>query len=141
MATTDEGSEMDDSTTGSLDALELPELPDTVWLRLLANALDPDAPPASADLIPVDDAVTPADDLTGLSDGVIPTEDLDDGDPTFDGFHHGGPDHHGDGGAALLPHHDPASDDPSTGGSHTGGHDHDPLGGHPWSDPHDDHSF
>jgi hypothetical protein len=45
---------MDESAFGELDELALPELSDAVWMRLLANALDPDAPAASFDLIPVD---------------------------------------------------------------------------------------
>ncbi len=54
MVTEDGVQTMDDSIFGELDELALPALPDTVWMRLLANALDPDAPPAGIDLIPVD---------------------------------------------------------------------------------------
>ena len=45
---------MDEPLLGSVDDLELPDLPDTVWMRLLANALDPDAARVGDDLIPVD---------------------------------------------------------------------------------------
>jgi len=45
---------MDESMFGELDELSLPELPDSVWMRLLANALDPDAPAVDTALIPVD---------------------------------------------------------------------------------------
>ncbi len=77
-----------------------PDLPPEVALRVLAGALDPDAPPAPADLIPTDeptveplgDDVTPgepaagdepmSDDLAGLTAGDdLPDWSVPDQDP------------------------------------------------------------
>ena len=52
VAATKKAALMDESMFGELDELSLPELPDSVWMRLFANALDPDAPP-------VDDGADP----------------------------------------------------------------------------------
>jgi hypothetical protein len=139
MATTDQGFEMDESTAGGLDALELPELSEAVWMRLLANALDPDAPPADPGLIPVDGPDTqPDSDLAaaaGASDGVLPDED---------GLPDDGADEHAaaeaglldDGGAGLLPQSDAAADEALDLGHAVG----DAPGG-PWADPNDDSAF
>jgi len=132
------------STAGGLDAHEIPELPDTVWMRMLANALDPDTAPVDPALIPADGATGPDADLSDadLSDAVgeespaeVWSDDVMDAAPrTTDGAD--APD---DGGAHLLPHpdafpaHDPAGAD--HGGSAAS------ADGPPWSDPHDDHGF
>ncbi len=67
----------DEPVLGDVDELALPELPDSVWMRLLANALDPDATRVDDALIPVDlppdDTAADADalawaDLPGLDD-------------------------------------------------------------------------
>ena len=100
---TKKGALMDESMFGELDELSLPELPDSVWMRLLANALDPDAAPVDDGLIPVDlptdgepeddpgmfiDNGGSADDVAGAS--------IDDGDAGDDppadqpGHHEGG---------------------------------------------------
>ncbi|WP_157970617.1 hypothetical protein [Nakamurella deserti] len=147
MATRDEGSEMNGSTTGGLDALAVPELPDTVWMRLLANAMDPDTAPVNPGLVPADDATWPADD--GAAAAGDPAGDGTDGDDAAGGSDaddasddgSGGMVDHDphDGGAHLLPSadafpaHDPSAHD-------LGGPAGFP-GGPTWSDPHDDHGF
>lgn len=79
--------------TGSEAAGALPPVPDDVWARALAAALDPAAPTADADLVPEmdDEPVVPDDDGIVLvdDDGVLDddgTEEvvLDDGDSVFD---------------------------------------------------------
>jgi hypothetical protein len=50
------GSAADDDDRDSFVLGELPALPDDVRLRVLAGALDPDAPPAPLDLVPPDPA-------------------------------------------------------------------------------------
>lgn len=139
--TEDEVCEMDDSVFGDLDEMALPDLPDAVWMRLLANALDPDAPATGLELIPIDDAPIVADDEVPL---------LDDG-----GSELGADDLGADDGGALTGH----TDDPLAGhgdlahdpgsvfghGDHdaswAGSTDSDSFGAHPWADPTDDHSF
>ncbi|RIJ76136.1 hypothetical protein D1871_13940 [Nakamurella silvestris] len=41
--------------------LELPPLPESVWLRAVANALDPDAPAVSDDIVPDPSTESPVD--------------------------------------------------------------------------------
>ncbi len=132
--TEDEVLPMDESILGDLDEMSLPELPDSVWMRLLANALDPDAPPTSFDLIPVDEpgAVTPDDDGAMLGDDRASdaTEDLptsDDGlDDSSDPWHP--PSHDDLGGHDQYGH-----------GVHDGGESSDSgFSGHPWRDSDDD---
>lgn len=130
------------STTGGLDAYDVPELPDTVWMRMLANALDPDTAPVDPGLVPADDGTVLVDDVSDVSadapaDGVLSDDTADAATGTTDITDDAAaPD---DGGAHLLPHpdafpaHDPAGADP--GGSAAS------PGGPPWSDPHDDHGF
>lgn len=56
---------MDESIFGDLDTMALPELPDSVWMRMLANALDPETPTTSLDLIPADSAAATDMDTDG----------------------------------------------------------------------------
>ena len=139
MMTEDEVLDMDESIFGDLDEMALPELPDSVWMRLLANALDPDAPPVGLDLIPVDLPTDqpPADDDaadaamlgatdTDGSDGSDGSDAPDDEDGTEVVGLHGAP--HGD-----LSHsgdHDVYGD-----GDHDSGWASDSPGHeHPWQD-------
>ena len=111
---------MDESVFGDLDEMALPELPDSVWMRLLANALDPDAPPVGLDLIPVDQPTDgPVEDdvllddggFSDTGDGVI--GDADDSDDSDDG-------------SDSLPHHGALGD--LAGQDHEAGH----AGDHGW---------
>ncbi len=137
MASGDEETEMTEPTGTGLDELAVPELSDAVWMRMLANALDPETPPVDPALVPVDQPVDaagagfPDDDDAGT-----PADDADDaaaGDlPDHDPGHHNGDQ---DGGADLLPAHDLSGD-----------HGVDPTAlpdaeHHAWSDPHDDHGY
>jgi hypothetical protein len=139
MTTEDEVLQMDESIFGDLDEMSLPELSDSVWMRLLANALDPDAPPASLDLIPVDLPVadTPDDGVALLGDdwapddtdgSLLPDDDSDDedgSDPTHtpshddvDMYGHGLHDSGWESGDSTIEAHQwqDSHDDPSAGG-------------------------
>lgn len=131
MAAEDEVQGMDESTVGDLDEMALPDLPDSVWMRLLANALDPDAPATGLDLIPDDQPAPPgADDAVSFL-GV--DDDLGVGDAETGA----GDDGNHDGGSDLLPsQHEPSDDS----GVHHLGHDAfgaEPFGAEPWNDHHD----
>ncbi|SDE22825.1 hypothetical protein [Rhodococcus tukisamuensis] len=79
--------------TGSEAASALPPVPDDVWARALAAALDPAAPAVDADLVPEmdDEPVVPEEDgIVLVDDESDPDDDdtaevvLDDGDSVFD---------------------------------------------------------
>jgi hypothetical protein len=140
VVTEDEVLDMDESIFGDLDEMALPELPDSVWMRLLANALDPDAPPVGLDLIPVDLPTdqAPADDDAAAMLGASDTDDTDGGDGDV-----GTPDD--EDGTDVVGLHDAPHDD-----IHSGDHDSYGHGGHdsvwasegteedhPWQDGHD----
>lgn len=131
MVTEDEEQAMDEPIFGDLDEMALPELPDSVWMRLLANALDPDAPQTSLDLIPADEPVA------GLVDDVL-VDDWTTDEPAVDATGDTGPDEHS-GGSDLLPHHDPALDADGLGHGHDAGWEQGDPGASPWADHSDDH--
>lgn len=132
MVTADEELAMDEPILGDLDEVALPELPDSVWMRLLANALDPDAAQTSLDLIPADDPVA------GLTDDGVPADSAGD-ETVIDPAADAGPDDH-DGGSDLLPHHDPALDADGLGHGHETSWEHGDPGASPWSGHSADHS-
>ncbi|MFC4605828.1 hypothetical protein [Rhodococcus kronopolitis] len=80
--------------TGSEAAGAMPPVPEDVWARALAAALDPAAPAVDADLVPEidDEPVVPYDDgdIVLVDDEDVLDDDgtedvvLDDGDPVFD---------------------------------------------------------
>lgn len=112
------GSDEEDSMDSL--GLELPPLPDHVWLRLLADAMDPDAPQMPVDLVP-DPSTESLDDGSGLD----PVDSGDDqpADGDHDPFDTG--DDPDDGGLGNG-HHDPAGLD-QLGAEH---HDEPWLAGH-----------
>jgi hypothetical protein len=109
----------DEGVTLSLD--DLPALPADVRLRVLANALDPDAPPAPLSLLPADPPGADATDVgTGLTAGSAAHDDpspdelasheLAPDDPTD--VHHNVPLEHGHVDHPLIDLHHDGTDDP-----------------------------
>jgi hypothetical protein len=114
------GSGVDDDDRDSFVLGDLPALPDDVRLRVLAGALDPDAPPAPLDLLPADPELPDPTEEQPVVDADHSTDDHAGEFPTFpdtDGGHEPNLTHELDG-------HD-------VGGHDVGGHDLDGhTGGH-----------
>lgn len=98
---------------------DLPDLPDSVWARIVANAMDPDTPAAAQTLLPDESAVPGEDDPDLLYlDGADADPDgaYDDGGDGDDGDGDGD---YGDGGAGTADVADPdvGTDDDNANGT------------------------
>jgi hypothetical protein len=95
----------DDEQSPSLGDLlgDLPPLPDTVWERLLATALDPNTP-GDADLVPeMTDVPVLPDDEPELDGALLDDTDtpVDHDDQSTPPLHHTDDHHHHDGGSGV----------------------------------------